>query len=117
VVAAALLLGIVVILASVIGLAVLGLDTGPAESPEVTLSFAVVGDDIEMTHEGGEPLEADNVVIRDQDGNSVSPGLGSDLRAGESDVIVDDVSTVDEISVVWQSARSDSETILATFKP
>jgi flagellin-like protein len=117
VVAAALLIGIVVILASVIGLAVLDLDTGPAESPEVTLSFEVVSGDIEMTHEGGPTLEAANVVIRDQDGNTVSPGLGTDLSAGQSDVIVDDASSVDEITVVWQNPRNDSETILATFKP
>ncbi len=117
VVGAALLIGITVILASVIGTVVLGVGVGPAETPQVTLSFEVTddGDRIELRHEGGEPLSADEIVVLDENGVELD-GLDNDLRTGEREVIVEDTTGIERISVVWQDPRSDTENVLATFR-
>jgi flagellin-like protein len=115
VVAVALLIGITVLLAAAIGTAVFGLDTGSAEAPSVTLSFEVVGDSIEMTHEGGEPLDAAQVTVLDGDGAEVG-GLDSDLTAGQSETIVTGLSGIDRISVVWEDPNGGATEILATFE-
>ena len=118
VVGVALLIGITVILAAVIGSAVLGAGVGPAGTPQVTLSFELTEDEDEVVlrHEGGDPLDADEIVILDEAGVAVG-GLDSDLHAGQRESIVDDPGAVERISVVWQDPRSDSESVLATFKP
>lgn len=115
VVAVALLIGITVLLAAAIGTAVFGLDTGSAGAPSVTLSFEVVADSIEMTHEGGEPLDAAQVTVLDGDGTEVG-GLDSDLTAGQSETIVTGLSGIDRISVVWEAPNGGATEILATFE-
>lgn len=116
VVGVALLIGMTVILAAVLGTVVLGTNVGPAESPQATLSFEVVDDEIELYHEGGETLDADEIVVLDEDGEE-RDGLDEDLGTGESQVIVEDVDDVERISVVWQDPRGDTEQVLATFRP
>ena len=118
VVGAALLIGITVILASVIGTVVLGVGVGPAETPQVTLSFEVTegGDEIQLRHEGGEPLDVDEIVVLNESGTEVG-GLDEDLHSGERRTIVDDPDGTERISVVWQDPRSDTESVLATFRP
>lgn len=118
VVGAALLIGITVLLASVIGTVVLGVGIGPAETPQVTLSFEVADDtdEIMLRHEGGEPLDADEIIVLNETGAEVG-GLDDDLHTGERRPIVDDPDDVERISVVWQDPRSDTESILATYRP
>jgi flagellin-like protein len=118
VVATALLIGITVLLATTIGMALSDGSLGEAEAPEVTLSFEV-GDDgkIYLQHEGGDRLAAGEIVVLDEDGNELTPGLGNDLATGERAVIVDDATTVEEITVVWRDPDSDTSSILANFKP
>ncbi|MFW5958878.1 MAG: hypothetical protein ACOCQ3_02635, partial [Natronomonas sp.] len=101
---------------AVLGTVVLGVGVGPAGTPQATLSFAVVDDTIELHHEGGEVLDAEDIVILDENGAEVDPGLEYDLATGERDVIVNDRSSVDRVSVVWQDPRGDTEQILATFE-
>lgn len=117
VVAAALLIGITVLLAFAIGTVVTDQDLGTAEEPSVTLSFEVSGDDVTMFHEGGDPLDADTIVVVDQDGQTLA-GLDSDLTAGESDIIVEDIdgNGVEVVKVIWQDPDGDTTSILATFK-
>lgn len=115
VVSVALLIAIVVLLATAIGAAVFGQDLGSAEAPSVTLSFAVDGNDVVMTHEGGDVLPADQVVVVDQDGNELA-GLSDDMMAGERDTIVDDTTGVERIRVVWESPDDSSGEVLATFE-
>lgn len=117
VVAAAILIGITVLLAFAIGTVITDQDLGTAEEPSVTLSFEVSGDDVTMFHEGGDPLDADTVVVLDQDGQTLA-GLNADLTAGESDVIVEDIdgNGVEVVKVIWQDPDSDTTSILATFK-
>lgn len=116
VVAAALLIGITVLLATAVGMAVFGLDLGQAEAPDVTLSFEVADDSVYLKHEGGEQLAADEIVVLDENGDEVAPGLETDLAAGESEVVVDNADDVERISVVWRDPESSTESILATFK-
>ena len=118
IVAVALLIGITVLLAVTIGMALYDGSLGEAEAPEVTLSFEVDEDDrIHLKHEGGDTLAADDVVVLDEHGNELAPGLGNDLNAGERTVIVDDATTVDEVTVVWRDPDSSTSSILANFKP
>ena len=122
VVGVALLIGITVILAAVLGTVVLGIGIGPADTPDATLSFEVVSDEVEVVHEGGERIETRAVVIRDTNGTEYE--LGADLVTGERTTVVTpsgtplDLSTtsVEKLTVVWQGSGG-SEHVLATFKP
>jgi flagellin-like protein len=122
VVGVALLIGITVILAAVIGNVVLSVGIGPAETPDVTVSFDVVDGEVMVVHEGGEQLRKSEVVIRDTNGTEYE--LESDLVTGERATIVDtngnpldlDTTSVDRLTVVWQGS-GDSESVLATFEP
>ena len=117
VVGVALLIGITVILASVIGTVVLGFGIGPAETPQATLSFEVTEDDeIKLRHEGGEPLDVDEIVVLDENGAELD-GLDEDLHTGERGTIATDPNGIERITVVWQDPRSDTESVLATFRP
>lgn len=115
VVAVALLIAISVLLAVGIGLVVLDLDTGSAQAPSVTLSFAVESGDVVLRHEGGDPLDADTIVVLDQDGNALA-GLQNDLAAGESEPIATIDPDLEEVQVVWEDPDGDASEILATFK-
>lgn len=115
VVGAALLVAITVLLATAVSAVVLDLDVSQAKEPSATLSFEVVGNQVELTHEGGDPLAADEIVILDG-GGTPQGGLSDDLRAGESAVIVTDASSVDRVTVVWQDPTSETEAVLAAFE-
>ncbi|QLD87097.1 type IV pilin N-terminal domain-containing protein [Natronomonas halophila] len=118
VVATALLIGITVLLATTIGMALFDGSLGEAEAPEVTLSFEVDDTDrVHLRHEGGDRLAADEVVVLDERGNELAPGLSGDLTTGERSVIVDDATTVEEVTVVWRDPDSDTTSVLATFEP
>lgn len=116
VVGISLLIAITVILAAVIGSVVFGLSGDTSDPPEVTLSFSAEGTTVELHHEGGETLDSDDVVIK-YDGKVDQ--IDSDLDAGQTQEILagTDPATVDRITVVWQDPTSDTEKILATFKP
>lgn len=121
VVGVALLLGITVILAAVVGNVVLGVGVGPAETPQATLSFDVVDGEVVVVHEGGERLRSGEIVIRDTGG--IEYYLETDLVTGERGTVVDadgnpldlDTTDVERLTVVWQGG--DSERVLATFRP
>lgn len=126
VVGTALLIGITVILASVIGTVVLGFGIGPAETPQVTLSFSVADDGgdqvVELHHEGGEPLVAEQIVVRTDQGDEY--GLSKDrLVTGErtemenEDEVALDPDEAERITVVWQDPNSSTESVLGTFRP
>ncbi|MFB6301459.1 MAG: type IV pilin [Haloferacaceae archaeon] len=115
VVAVSLLIAISVLLAFAIGSVVLDQDLGTAEAPSVTLSFEVEADSVVLKHEGGDPLDADTIVVLDQDGSSLA-GLQNDLIAGESEPIATGLDDIEEITVVWEDPDSDTTEILATFE-
>lgn len=122
VVGVALLIGITVILVSVVATVVLGAGAGPSETPQTTLSFAVTDDgEIQVIHEGGDPLGQDEVVIRAKDGTEYR--LDGDLVTGGRQVVTkadnDPVlaADVDRVTVVWQEPGESSESVVATFEP
>lgn len=118
VVATALLIGITALLATTIGLALTDGSLGEAEAPQVTLSFEVDENDrIYLKHEGGDRLVAGEIVVLDEDGNELTPGLATDLETGQRSVVVDDATTVETVTVVWRDPDSDTSSILATFRP
>lgn len=117
----ALLIGMTVILATVLGTVVLGIGVEGTDAPEVTLSFQVESGEVHVVHEGGDPLRTDSIVIRDRNGTEYQ--LGTGLVAGERTTVVDDggtpldlnATTVERLTVVWQG--EESERVLATFRP
>lgn len=124
VVGIALLVGVTVILAAIVGSVVFDTGIGPSESPDTTLSFQVVDDSVELSHEGGESLDESQIVVRDTTGTSynlTNPGVvvgdADTIHSGEVRKIAVDPDTVEKITVVWQDSDSSTETVLATFKP
>lgn len=118
VVGAALLIGITVLLGTVLATVLFGVGVGPADTPEVTLSFQVTdgGSTIVLIHEGGEPLAPGEVVVRDETGTAVHT-LGDELATGDREPMPVGVGEVERLTVVWQNPRGDGETVLATFEP
>lgn len=115
VVGVALLIAITVILAAVIGGVVLGLGTSSAEAPQASLQFEYDAstDDLTISHEGGDELKKDNVVVR---GNA-SVSLGTDLAAGQSQTNSSvSLSAGDEVNVVWQDPNSNDEAVIGTLE-
>ena len=115
VVGVALVIAITVILAAVVGTSLFGIGLGSATAPQVTVTFDVVDDEIVLTHESGEPLRADEIVILDQHGTVIG-GLQDDMTAGDRAVVVEDTTDVELIRLVWQEPGGDTETILETYK-
>lgn len=117
VVGIALLIGITAILAAVVGSVIFGLSVDPGDTPQATLSFSVDNstDTVVLRHEGGETLDADEVVVKNE--SAVIYELGSDLDTGERRTTGIEVNDHDEISVVWQDPASSAENVLATFEP
>lgn len=113
VVGVALLIAITVILAAVIGGVVLGLGNSSADAPQASLQFEYDDTDgLTISHEGGDTLKAENVVVR---GNASMTFNG--LAAGESQTNSSvTLSPGDEVSVVWQDPNSNGEAIIGTFE-
>lgn len=118
VVGVALLIAIAVILAAVIGAVVLGIGVGMAEAPQASLEFEEVDDStLAISHEGGDALDGDEIVLRGDFGDEVDDPGFNELRAGDSEELADDVGPNDEVSIVWQDPNSDDESVLATYNP
>ena len=119
VVGVALLIAIAVILAAVIGAVVLGLGTGGVDTPQAQLQLDHDGDTANVTHNGGEPLNADEIVVAIN--GTADFELEDDLTAGGAVEIMKDESepaTIeegDEVVILWQDPNSDSESVLERF--
>lgn len=121
VVGTALLIGITVILASVIGTVVLGVGIGPPDTPQVTLSFSVADDGgdstVHLHHEGGEPLVAEEIVIRTDAGGEYHLDSDRVVTGERAEIEGLDPDGVERITVVWQDPHSSTESVLGTFRP
>lgn len=118
VVGIALLIAITVVLAALISGQIFGLGVGDAAAPQATLSFSVVdnGSTVELIHEGGDRLPANEVLIKDENGAVVGE-LDEDVTSGDRRAIVDlDDHDADLLRVVWQDSDRSSSRVLATFR-
>lgn len=118
VVGVALLIAVAVILAAVIGAVVLGLGTGGVETPQAQLQGEYNTSDNgawNISHNGGEPIPADNVEFVDSSGAQVDDASfdNDELTAGETYQTGDNMS--ETIQLVWEDPNSDSETVLEEF--
>lgn len=115
VVGVALLIAIAVILAAVVGAVVLGIGTSSAETPQASLAFEYndTAPELVISHDGGESLNGDNIIVRDNSGNEENIG---ELSAGEQTTIDTNLNldSGDRVSVVWQDPESDDETVIGS---
>lgn len=126
VVGVALLIAIAVILATVIGVVVLGIGPGGANVPQAELiadyNTTASNNTLTVTHNGGDPVPVDEVRFLDESGNELALStVHSDdqLTTGQSVTVTDTdlagIGTEDDIRVVWSAPDSDKEIILAKF--
>ncbi|WP_436923804.1 type IV pilin [Halosimplex amylolyticum] len=128
-----LMVAITVILAAVIATFVLGLgDQVSNTTPQASFSFEWNGEagneaPLEITHDGGETIQAQNLYVRGSDGtygagspanfgdtwDTYATGVGatSDVQAGMS-ASVAAVDSDAEARIVWQSSAGDSSSTL-----
>lgn len=106
-----LMVAITVILAAVIGTAVLSFGDGVQdESPQVSLGFDP--SDGTITHRSGDTVATSQVTIRGASGCSFS-GSGSDWAAGEQYDC--DSYTGDDVRVAWDNPDSDKRVIIGRY--
>lgn len=129
VVGVALLIAIAVILAAVIGAVVLGLGTGGAQTPQAQMQadYDTSAQELNITHRGGQPISADEVVVVENGDEEALTNETKDLGTGDKfttgQTIRLNASTGghdyngDTITLVWEDPNSDSENILEEFEP
>lgn len=123
-----LMVAITVILAAVIGTFVLGLgDELSEQTPQTSFKFAGVSGDVEVTHTGGDTIEAGELSFSgaataswDDDSNF---GPTDQVSAGDSVRLGSDASDIGSVptsgqtlNIVWSSPSSDSTAILASYE-
>lgn len=117
VVGVALLIAIAVILATVIGLVVLGIGPGATSAPQAQLNieYNTSSTDLTLTHRGGDELPADEILLINESGETPLSSVTSTdaLTAGNS---VTYNSSVNEVTVVWDDPASDSRTVLEEYE-
>ena len=120
-----LMVAITVILAAVIGTFVLGLGSEVQETPAAQFTFDEPGTsgNVDVTHDGGDPITADNVEVVDSNDqgpfcNSGSTDWGStEITAGNSCPITGQPLDGDEgtLRVTWTSDDGSTTDTLATY--
>lgn len=113
VVGVALLIAVAVILAAVIGAVVLGLGTGGVETPQAQLQADFDGATVTISHNGGEPLPAEETKLVSDQGEEHE--LTEELTAGNSYSHTFGTAP-DEVAVIWEDPNSDSETVIEEFE-
>lgn len=116
VVGVALLIAMTVILAAIIAAVVLGLGSNPAESPQATFDFEQDGDDLHITHNGGDVLEGGEIEIQyvDSNGAEQTEEITEDWSVGETETI--DVDSDTTVRIVWHDSDSSTTSTLTTYQ-
>ena len=120
-----LMVAITVILAAVIGTFVLGLGSQvETTTPQVDFTFdEISGNEVRITHDGGQPVQADNVEVVDTEGTGPycsSAGTTTDwsdteISAGDS-CETDNMGANDgELRVTWESDDGSQTGTLARY--
>ena len=123
-----LMVAITVILAAVIGTFVLGLGDQVSENaPQASFSFDFTSDNVTITHEGGESLDASNINVTGSESGNLQAvdGFFSDpITAGDSATFNDtgdDTGTIqagETIRVIWTNpAGGGTNTIARATAP
>jgi flagellin-like protein len=110
-----LMVAITVILAAVIGTFVLGLGDQVSESaPQASFSFDFNDSNgVNITHEGGETLEAGNINVSGDDGGVTTVSAFPDpISAGDTGEF-GDVGSGETIRVVWTNPAGGSTNTIA----
>jgi flagellin-like protein len=123
-----LMVAITVILAAVIGTFVLGLGDQVSESaPQASFSFdfeanngdgfnggtGATGDYVNVTHEGGETLESNNInVTGDNSGLTDSSAFSGTISAGDTGVYTG-VNSGETIRVIWTNPAGGATNTIA----
>jgi flagellin-like protein len=120
-----LMVAITVILAAVIGTFVLGLGSEVQETPAAQFTFNEPADgEIDVTHDGGDPVEADNLEVVVTSGGSGPYCTDATAWGGNSEVSAGNTCSgeVDDLSgeqgtlrVTWESDDGSTTDTLATY--
>ena len=114
-----LMVAITVILAAVIGTFVLGLGDQVSESaPQASFSFDFNDSDgVNITHEGGETLEAGNLNVSNSSA-SVGVNFPDTVSAGDTSLHADIAPSGETIRVIWTNpAGGGTNTIARATAP
>jgi flagellin-like protein len=111
-----LMVAITVILAAVIGTFVLGLGDQVSESaPQASFSFDFNDSSgVNITHEGGETLEAGNINVSGDGTNTLTEvdSFGDPITAGDT-ASYDNVDNGETIRVIWTNPAGGSTNTIA----
>jgi flagellin-like protein len=120
-----LMVAITVILAAVIGTFVLGLGDQVSETApqaQFTFDYDSSAYDLTATHDGGDPIEANNLVaVGDINSSQAASEVEDDgtvnvaMSAGTSVVIETNAVSDPTVRLTWQSANSDKTATIARF--
>lgn len=119
-----LLISITVILATIIGSLVLGLAPSQNAPPSVTFAFDGNASELTVSHDGGDPVDADAVVFRGEAiGNPTTAtwsSLSSETRVETGDsVTLEDTPSAGglqqgDLRVIWQPEDESAGATLGT---
>jgi flagellin-like protein len=122
-----LMVAITVILAAVIGTFVLGLAGTVKKPPQAQFTFEETGtnENVDVTHDGGDPVDAANVEIVDSEGtgtycntngNANTAWPDTEIAAGDS-CLVDGLggSADGTLRVTWEADDGSNSGTLATY--
>lgn len=114
-----LMVAITVILAAVIGTFVIGLgDQVQETAPNAQFTFDWDGDDVTITHDGGQEIDAetDDLRVVDSEGSEIGSFDGI-VTAGSSEELSTGVAVGETIRVVWEGADGTSATLATSERP
>lgn len=108
-----MMVAVTVILAAVVSMLVLGMGSDVDSNPQATFSFDHDGTNATITHEGGDTLDAGNVVIIHDGGETDWTSTDGEVTAGDSNSVSAGAGTT--VKVVWEGDNGDTAT-LATYE-
>ena len=120
-----LMVAITVILAAVIGAFVIGIGDDQEQVPQASWDFSFAEEDnVEITHDGGDTINADRITVNIEgqdpsdwaDGSDETDSItaGDRYESSEDSDVSDEVGEGDEVRLVWTSEGGGSTSTLAT---
>ena len=112
-----LMVAITVILAAVIGTFVLGLGSNVESVPSAQFSFDynTAGDEVTVTHDGGDSIEASALSVSDDASGSTEWSTASVTTVTSGDSLDHTLASgASEVRVIWNPESGDTSQTLAT---